>query len=226
MQAYKKTALIVTKFLPNTTCAGNLVYLKFIIGLTSQSVDQVTVLVLGDRFSNHEFFIADPNQHNIKYLTSFSKRIRSYHFLSSPKLLLKNLLRRSWSMLPSSARKVVYEKYMSNIFLSHSPQSKLMPMDQQLVSMVWCHIDKLRPDYVIIDKLDYIDVLAGENAKPFRSLVICHDLLSQRQISANMTHADTKMHSTGISKEIEMKKLGLADCIVCIQQHEARMIAE
>jgi len=97
-------------------------------------------------------------------------------------------------------------------------------MDPKLISTVWHHINRLKPDYVIIDKLDYIGILKSDQPKFFRSLVLCQDLLWARQTSIAEYEASTTLHTSSMQEE--MRQLGLADCVISIQEQEAQTIAK
>jgi len=119
---------------------------------------------------------------------------------------------------------MIYNKYMPSKGSPSALIDATTIMDPKLISIVWQQINQRKPDYVIVDKLDYIGILDTDKPKHFRSLVLCQDLLWARQTSIAEYEASTARHA--LSMQEEMRQLGLADCVISIQEQEAQTIAK
>lgn len=202
----KPKPLFITSHLPTSLKAGNLAYSHFLIELLSGIAGEVVVLVIGDRFVNHEFVVRDISSANTHYVTTFSKRVGGWQVLWGVRNWTRNVPRRLWAWLPSSVRSAV-----ARLYFARTSEAPRRAFDPGIAARISALVDAHRCTHVIFDKLDHTKCLPTLPSG-VRTGIVCHDLLQSR--------------GDGGDARSEAGEYAKADFVIAIQPNEARLIAQ
>ncbi len=223
-----KRVMILTSHFPSAVNAGNLAYLKFIIDLLEEQAQAVLVVVLGDRFADHEYFVKDPSTPNVRYVTNFAKVIGGRQILWGSNYWLKNVPRSIWLRLPSGMRQIVARSYLAAGSTRSKPERDAAPvrepLDATTLELLTTLVSRFAPTNIFSDRTDFFEYLEPICGDGIASGIICHDLVSKRHSDAASAGLVADMHY--ISEDAELAKLAAVDSVISIQRGEAEQIAK